>query len=424
MRNINYQKSLEIYLGLIAIIICVLPKMIGLMIAGLAVFVIIGYARKQIAFKFNKTAGFLALLYVIYVIGVAFTHNQKLASGYVENKLAMFVFPLLLAFRFKKEMDFRPAVAGLVVGVLLTGIWGFVNASHCYSASGTLSTCFTSGNFSHIHHPSYFSVFLLTAITAVWYGYYQRWPLFKFSWIIPFSLIALGMYTLCISLAALLFAILLGIIVLTIAVYKRFGKVALIIFLIVAPIAASVLFMAVPEFKVQFQESKKYFLEYSKDPENFVRSKTGHKEGSEVRLIMWTVAAHEFADHPWGVGTGNVDEHLSSRLTQYGQADLAQKDENQTILYNPHNQFLQTALEIGIVGLVVLVLMITAGIVFAWKNRNWVLLILLAGLVFNSLFESMLQRQSGTVFYSFWICILLVYSSSKLNNTAKPADKP
>jgi hypothetical protein len=33
-----------------------------------------------------------------------------------------------------------------------------------------------------------------------------------------------------------------------------------------------------------------------------------------------------------------------------------------------------------------------------------------ASLVVNSLFESMLQRQSGIVFYAFWMCLLTLIS--------------
>ena len=88
------------------------------------------------------------------------------------------------------------------------------------------------------------------------------------------------------------------------------------------------------------------------------------------------------------------------------------------IQYNPHNQFLQTALEIGIVGLLLLLTLFGSTLRFAWKHRNYALLIMTACLVFNALFESMFQRQSGIVFFSFWICLLIVYSNSQQKHVA------
>jgi O-antigen ligase len=149
---------------------------------------------------------------------------------------------------------------------------------------------------------------------------------------------------------------------------------------------------------------------YMQDPKGFLSGKTGYKTGNEVRLVMWTVTSEEIAKHPLGVGTGNVDAHLSQRLKQYGQLDLAKQDEHNAIQYNPHNQFLQTGLEIGLFGLIVLLLFIVQTWRLARNYKNYLLMAVVASLVVNSLFESMLQRQSGIVFYAFWMCLLTLIS--------------
>jgi hypothetical protein len=51
------------------------------------------------------------------------------------------------------------------------------------------------------------------------------------------------------------------------------------------------------------------------------------------------------------------------------------------------------------------------------------LLILSASLAFNGLFESMLQRQSGIVFYSFWSVLLVVWSFQNQQNINQPIDE-
>jgi O-antigen ligase len=74
--------------------------------------------------------------------------------------------------------------------------------------------------------------------------------------------------------------------------------------------------------------------------------------------------------------------------------------------YNPHNQYLQIAAELGIIGLLLFLGILLYGVVWAISSKNWLLTLVMLSLMFNCFFESMLQRQSGIVFYCFWICIL------------------
>mgnify|MGYP000844552643 FL=1 len=132
--------------------------------------------------------------------------------------------------------------------------------------------------------------------------------------------------------------------------------------------------------------------------------------GSETRLVLWTVSGQIIKDYPLGVGTGNVDDILVSRLSKLNQKELAKQR------LNPHNQYFQTAIEIGFIGLIVLLSILFYGLKVGYKHRTWLLIILVANLGFNMLFESMLQRQSGIVFYTFWICLLVAYQTSQKIN--------
>lgn len=126
----------------------------------------------------------------------------------------------------------------------------------------------------------------------------------------------------------------------------------------------------------------------------------------ELAVRLKAASYHTFCAHPFGVGTGNVDEYLSKELVKLKQKELIHHN------YNPHNQFLQTAVEIGFFGLLVLFSIVFFGLYYGFKYRNWLLIIIIGSLFFNCLFESMLQRQSGIVFYCFWICLLECYLKS------------
>jgi hypothetical protein len=65
---------------------------------------------------------------------------------------------------------------------------------------------------------------------------------------------------------------------------------------------------------------------------------------------------------------------------------------------------------VGVFGFTLLLAWIIGALVIAHKEKN--LLFLSVGYVFilNCIFESMLQRQSGIVFFTFWIVLLTMFS--------------
>jgi len=417
MRTVSFQSLFSFYLGCVALLFCVAPKSVTLLIVGMLFFVIFGYIKKKLVFSLSRPMIFLALLYIAYLIGVAFTHDQALASRYVENKLSFLVFPLLFSFRSKEPLTLSGPLIGLSLGIVAASVIGFINTLDCdewvYGPVG----CYTGSIISPIHHPTYFCVFILVALSGNWISYSRKEKGFLLWWLLPFTLFALLMYVLCFSLAGLLFAMILFVVLAGIFVYRKFGRRVLIITCCCSPLLFIAIF-SIPRLKLDIINTKNAVSAYMSDPVKFVSSDSGSNNGDDLRLVMWTVAAQKFMENPLGVGTGNVDAHLRGRLSTYGQHGLAGKEE----VDNPHNQYLQTGLEIGVEGLLILVLIITSSIRFAWKHKNWLLLILMSSLAFNCLFESMLQRQSGIVFYSFWMCLLIAYSRSVPGSGATPVN--
>ncbi|RLC45202.1 MAG: hypothetical protein DRH70_07995 [Candidatus Coatesbacteria bacterium] len=95
----------------------------------------------------------------------------------------------------------------------------------------------------------------------------------------------------------------------------------------------------------------------------------GSTVGASERVKMWRSAMMVIRRHPFGVGVGNFAvfenkfEHLFIKPTQAAPADYYQ--DRDSLLHNSlycHNEFLETALETGVVGLVLLLwLMLTVG---------------------------------------------------------------
>lgn len=399
-------------LFLISFIIVALPRLSAIAIIVMILLQIYGLLKKEVRFVFNPLLVLILLFYIAYFIGAIFTDYPDIAGKYLEYKLSFLLFPLLFSFRIKERIAIEKIGLGLILAAVYIAIMGFIHSISCYNNNQSLN-CFFSSEFSYIHHPSYAAVYYLFAATVAFYGWRERWKSYNLKWVIPFIVFSLIAHFLCMSLAGLLYLFILLFALSVWFVYKKcgvlslpkWGKIALFVGLICMPLAILFALNNIPGLNTQLTTSKEYLKEYMDDPYAFVKSKQTYVGGNETRLILWTASWLELKNHPFGVGTGNVDEHMRKRLIELGQSTMAEKN------YNSHNQYLQTGIEIGWIGLLLLLSILVIGIITAFKDKNWLLLVLISNLAFNMLFESMLQRQSGIVFYTFWICILVVLES-------------
>jgi len=406
MEEDKYTKWLDYSLGLFALLSVAVPNLTSLSILILAVFIILAYVKKSIYFQWNKIALLFVALYIVYLIGVLFTDNPEIASKYLEYKLSFLIFPILLSFKYKNsEFTLKKPIIGLILGVLIAGAYGVVNAFICQSNGG--DSCFVTVSISPVHHPSYFMTYVVLAISGAWYGWVQKWKLFSLYWIVPYTILGVVLHTYALSLSGLLFLILTFGAISLYFIYKKFGKIPAIILVLLFPIIAFVAVKKIPSIRGEYDGAVKYVAAFADNPIQFIKDRDPKMSGSEQRLVMWLVSVEQIKEHPFGVGTGNVDDVLGKRLRELGRDVLAKKN------LNPHNQYLQTTVEVGFVGLIVLLILIVFVFIYALKNKNWLLLMVISSLAFNSLFESMLQRQSGIVFYTFWTCLLLLYSHKK-----------
>jgi O-antigen ligase len=387
----------------------VIPKMVAVAVLILAVTVIIGGIRREVTFKLNKAGIFFLLLYVAYAVGTIYTNNSDLASKYLEYKLTFVLFPILLSFRPKEELSLEIPGASLVIGVLILFIMGLINSVFVFREMDHINAFF-SANFSYIHHPTYTAVYGIVALENLRYGWKEKWSWISVRSVVPLVVILITFQIMCASLAGLLFLLLYGTVVVLKFVKDRFGLRVFIGMLVLSPILMYLLVKFTPGVNEQLNTTQLYIAEYVEDPAEFIKNKQTYVGGNETRLIMWTAAYLSFREHPMGVGTGNNDAQLSKKLIELGQPAMAEKQ------YNPHNQFLQTGLEIGWIGLLILLTATVLPIYYGFKYRHGLLIVVGLSLFFNNLFESMLQRQSGIVFYTFLICLLFMVFSYQTEN--------
>jgi O-antigen ligase len=123
---------------------------------------------------------------------------------------------------------------------------------------------------------------------------------------------------------------------------------------------------------------------------------------TEIRISLWSDAFEVFKDAPlfgYGIGDGLNTKAGLLRL-------------------NAHNQYLETATQTGIVGLVSLFLILLIPLIISIRDRYELLFLCIVIISINFLFESMLVRLTGVLFLAFWLNFLLIIpniSESEMN---------
>lgn len=409
-KNITVSSAYHLSLGLIALLIAFLPKMVVLGFIPLFASILYGHKKKEVKFHLDAILLSFALLYGAYLIGALFTNNADAAGKYLEYKLSFILIPFLFSFRPKFQLNLSFPVCGLSIGIILSSILGIIKAISTYSKTHIILTSFTSSNIC-VDHPTYFAAMTSISIAGIWYLYKNKNSGFTGTWVFLYMGFALCMLCLSYAMAAILFLLLLTSWIILKWVYSTINKWFFLTLLISFPIFLFFTVTHVTGFKDEFSNSMEALKSYVANPSKFIEGKEEVLSGDQVRLVMWTVTVKAWSKNPWGVGTGNVDECLSRELKNIGQHELAKLGDNNEIRYNPHNQYLQIGLEIGILGFLVFLFGMIASIIRGISTKNWFLILIVSCLLFNCLFESMLQRQTGIVFFTFWICLLLVHSN-------------
>lgn len=127
-----------------------------------------------------------------------------------------------------------------------------------------------------------------------------------------------------------------------------------------------------------------------------------------LRLAKWKCAVSIFYDNLLlGVGPGDRQAKLNGSYLLNGV------DEAYIKQYNAHNQYLDTAVALGLFGLIPLLALFVLGISFSIRTNNLVYFCFLLLFIFCLITESMFERQKGIVFFSFFNSLFLNFSHNK-----------
>ena len=247
---------------------------------------------------------------------------------------------------------------------------------------------FFYGQFSQMNHPAYYSVVILMAV--VFLLYYDKVNLKQGR-----SFVGIFLSNKKIRFALIFFFSFIIFLVSSRANYLAYIAV-LIIYFYTLPIRRGTKLLAIPLFTVFLVF---LFLNNPRFNSFYQVVKTGldnhqvHKQTRVKRFFLWEESFRIIKKYPLlGCGTGDVEKMISQ-----------DKDRK----YNVHNEFLEAFVRLGIIGGLLFLSIFVYLFLFAIKRKNWIFLSFVMMLIINYFFESMWDRISGTIFFGFFILILM-----------------
>jgi O-antigen ligase len=147
------------------------------------------------------------------------------------------------------------------------------------------------------------------------------------------------------------------------------------------------------------KENKQRFTEMVDVEADYTQNKYG---GRSIRFHKWLNTIECWSEQ-WLIGTGTGDmQHELNETYRKNEFSLALQ-----YSFNPHNQYLETLLTLGLPGFSLLGSWMLSLVVAGWRSKNALLLAFGLIVSMSMITESMLERHWGLVFIALFSAVLL-----------------
>lgn len=343
--------------------------------------------------------GFI-LMYVVELLGLFYSSNISIAVSSLEKKLPFLVIPLIIitsdALDFKKlDRVIKYFTGSVTIASLICLQYAFHRNNYFEVFSNPNWFYFSYYDLTEILdiQPIYFSVFVSFSFFVIIFLIKNSWAessgsrrFFYFFWAgyLFIFLVLLSGKTSIVATISIFMAI-------TFVFFqKRKQLLAGLVTLLLIVVASGMIISRLPVAKERFLE----MLGMNKTSDWVYGDPQRNQPISDARLVKWQSAFDVIRDN-WifGVGPGDVQEELNKKYEAHGfHAGIAEQ-------FNTHNQFLQTWVGTGLIGLAIFIATLVVSVAKAIRLKNHFFLMFIALFIICCLTESMLERQFGILFY-------------------------
>ena len=366
----------------------------------------------------NPIALLFILFFILHLIGILYSADQKNAWFDVDKKAFLFALPIVLIISspIGKEQThrlFNWFIASCTAGTFVCLYYGFLGASasnESFYFNSLTSSEFYSPTFSNLWkfftygplasgigiNPSYFSLYLIFCLLLLSQLNQQLFGNYPFLRKIGLSLlwIYLSVFVILLSSRIMIIALL---VLNGFASYNYFTTEKLW-----RKIGFASLVVAILCSLIYLNPVSRYRSE-----EVMITSKTFELESLQtqsvgIRASLWWqgIKAFQSVNPFWGAGTGDVNAVIEESGRQYHISNVLHSS-------NPHNQFLYTLIGLGSLGLLVLLSCLFLPAYFALRQSNYFYLGFLLIFTLLCITESALEFQKGIAFFALFNSILI-----------------
>lgn len=339
------------------------------------------------------------LLYLLYAIGMLWTENIALGIQDLQIKIPLLLFPVLFSLIEISETTLQKVRKGLVYGCLTSLIYCFVISSIHFNRNHDIGNFFYTG-FSHLMHPTYYTMFINLAVLMLLDGWLKGVQISTREKIGNSILLLIFISALIILSARL--AMVAAFFTMTLFVVLESWKQKNIQKLLPLMVLGALVTLSLSWFFIHLNNRFAQIadvIEKKADPtalKDTVNNISYNSTTIRIGLLKNGIAI--FKEHPIiGVGTGDVIPESVKRLNDQGLHILALKSNG------AHNQYLQTAVTLGIFGFIVLLLCICWPLFEFVKAKEYLFAAFMMIVFINAIGDTVL-RASSLYFFTLFGC--------------------
>ncbi|MBK5283793.1 MAG: sugar transferase [Bacteroidia bacterium] len=355
----------------------------------------------KISFE-NIFTKMLLTFFLIHVIGTFYSSNLSYAFFDLQVKLPFLIFPLLLTNRLGKLKMGKNIQAAFITGCTTAAALCLLFASISFSKSRNLFDFFYI-DYSKFLHVTYFSIYLNLCILflandIIGNKFLSKKKITGNLLLIIFLFLTVILLSARTSLFTCLFTSVVFAVITSVRRNVFRTSFTIIIFLLSLFVIAE--WYAVKTYDRMSQVTE-VIHEVVEERKTSIPEAEKNYNSVSIRVELWQQSLELIKENIlFGVGTGDIKDEL---LKKYEKINFKPGVEKKL---NPHNQFLHTAVALGLTGLFILILTFVVPFYLSFIRRNILFIFFSLIIIMNCLTESILEVPKGVLFFCVFSILL------------------
>ncbi len=381
------------------------------------------YKRKwrNIPFVFKKHPGLfiLPILYLLYLLGLLYSENIHYALNKLETKLGLLIFPFLFStsdelnnsklFQLIKKNYLIASLAGASICYIIA-TYHFLFELYCRKKNIILSeypytNYFFTSYLSYFFHYGYYAMYINIGLMFAYSLFYEK--ILKFNWFIITTMFLSVFIMMLGSKAGIISMFIIHLLfIIRYFLHQRYINIRSLYLILNLIILSLILFMWIPHTKSRVKIISDVFMKKKVD--------SSSTESTQLRYFAWRTSINLIKKRPiLGYGTGDANDVILQEYKIKNYYGPLKKE------INAHNQFMQTAISIGLGGTALLLLFFLWLIYIGFKYKNFYIQVFSIITFIAYLFESYLETQAG-VFYTIIFSMIFFKNATSKYSLLRP----